>query len=101
MSASSIDGADKKTNTKGSLGWMASLSLGLFGNHGNEALGWLLASESELVVSAFVLHHLGDNTGISGHTRDHNTHVSINFEHLLLMDSEIVRSSFEANENLK
>ena len=90
MCSCGVDGADEETNTEGSLGWMSGLDLTLLGNGGNESLCWVLASIDILIVDASVHHELAEETSISGHTRDNDTHVIINFENLLLVDSQVV-----------
>jgi len=80
---------------------MASLSLGLLANDGDESLSGLLGAVDVRVVKASIAHELGQETSVSGHSRDANAHVGVDLEDFLLMDSQIVRALFQTNKDLK
>ena len=80
---------------------MSGLDLTLLGNGGDESLSWVLTSIDILVVEAGVHHILAQETSISGHTGDDDTHVIIDFEDLLLVDGQVMWRLLETKEDLK
>ena len=79
---------------------MGSLSLGLAGDLRNETLAWMPGPVDVRVVEAGVAHELGEIAGISGHTRDNDTDMLVNFEHFLLMHGQIVWALLQTNQYL-
>ena len=68
MSSCLVDGADKKTNSEGTLCWMGSLDLALGCNLSDQSLGWVVAAVRVPVVKALFAHELAQEPGISGHS---------------------------------
>lgn len=100
MSSGFVTGADKESDTEGSLGGMAGLNSALPCNLCNESLSGMMAVVSVPVIEALASHELAQISSVSSQSSDSNAHVIINVEHLLLVRGEVVRGLLERNKDL-
>ena len=101
MCASLVYSSNKETNTKRSLGWVSSLDLTLSTNSSNQPFAWVSAAIDVRVVETCVAHEFGQETGISCHSSDADSHMVINTKHFLLVISQIMRTLLQTHQNLK
>ena len=101
MCSSLVNSSNKETNTEWSLGWVSSLDLTLPTNSSNQPFAWMSTAIDIRVVEACVAHEFGQETSISCHSRDANTHMVIDSKHFLLVIGQIVRTLLQTHKNLK
>jgi hypothetical protein len=80
---------------------VGSLDLRLIADFRDQSFAGMSAAVSKKIVQAFVPHKLGQEASVSGHARDDDAHVIIDFKHFLLVACQIMWAFLETNENQK